>query len=188
MRARAPTVYSHPFSFHRPLRKSTPQIYLQLSSSIAFRSAVRRTLLIPTHVRLSKPIRRLPPACPSCSPTDSLLSSSSSLGTLRAPCMSARRRGRLYGKKKGERKSARTRKTETKRVSEYLVWPYWLIRLTFLSRDESNNDEGEAAGSGNGVARWFGGCSGRDTAAALHECPRIRALTSPNANFYPIFI
>lgn len=56
----------------------------------------------------------------------------------------------------------------------------WLIRLTFLSRDESNNDEGASSErgrswGGKGRARGrFGGCSGRGTAVVRTlEYPRI---------------
>jgi len=73
-----------------------------------------------------------------------------SLGTLRARCMSARRRERLYGKKKDKTRTER----ERDRVNTLCGVHPWLIRLTFLSRDESNNDEGASLKRGSsGVFR-----------------------------------
>lgn len=104
---------SFPSSF-APSKIETARNYLQLSC-IAFRFTVRRTLLIPTHVRLSESpfLPRPPPRTLFCR------------GVL--PSQLYKRRACLldveedYMKKERKREKATDRKT--KRVSEYLVWP-----------------------------------------------------------------
>lgn len=130
----------------------------QLNSSAVITyhiSISRRTLLIPTHVRLPK------------HPDSPLLSSST-------PSELYERRACLLGVEKDytKKKDKAGTEGERDRVNTLCGIHPWLIRLTFLSRDESNNDEGaslERGGSGG-----FGGCSGRDTAVVRTlEYPRI---------------
>lgn len=85
------------------------------------------------------------------------------------------------------------RDRETKRVSEYLVWPYTLLcplPLTHPALRDSlvtnRTTMRVRQARGNGVARWFGGCSA-PRYTAVTRVPANPRINEPECEFLPDF-